>query len=141
MDQDDPATSVGPDATISRAVSEPIVPQDESQIDSAPPRPHPLSMSLVPPSPSPTPADSRDDLNSDLNNLNDLPDGLVPSESLQVPPDLTDEDIVTLDMTGLGPDGTQFEDIQDLSQIHPSDLILGGEVVMEESIDPFDTDT
>ena len=136
MDQDDPATSVAPDATTSRAVSEPIAPQDEPSTDTLPSRPHPLSMSLIAPSPSATPVDSGDGLVADLETL---PDTLVPAESLQVSTSLTDDDMVSLDMSSLGPDGTQFEGAQDLSQLQGPDLLLGG-TAMDESDDPFENE-
>ncbi|TDL28218.1 hypothetical protein BD410DRAFT_824913 [Rickenella mellea] len=138
MDQDDPAASVVPDtASVSRAVSEPIVPPTESEGASAPPQPHPLSMSLVPPSPTPQPGIDGV-LDADLQppeptiDLAASLDGADPS----VLPDLTPDDLPTLDLSGLGPDGTQFESSDDLSQLQATDIILGGEV-MDQSVDPF----
>ena len=46
---------------------------------------------------------------------------------------------MSLDMTGIGPDGEQFEGAQDLSQLQGPDLLLGG-TAMDESDDPFENE-
>lgn len=44
-----------------------------------------------------------------------------------------------LDLSGLGPDGEAFESAHDLSQMEPTDGILGGSM-MDDSMDPFSTE-
>jgi hypothetical protein len=78
--------------------------------------------------------------------------------SLEQPPDLDDDldaslkplstsiddgtgegkvdDDLQLDISGLGPDGLPIESAHDLSQLTPSDALVGG-VMMDQSGDPF----
>ena len=44
---------------------------------------------------------------------------------------------MSLDMTGIGPDGEQFEGAQDMSQLQPTDALLGGPLMDEAMGDPF----
>lgn len=44
-----------------------------------------------------------------------------------------------LDLSGLGPDGEAFESAHDLSQMEPTDAIMGG-TMMDDSMDPFATE-
>lgn len=139
LDQDEQATSVGAEAA-SRAVSEPVLAQESEDVTPALPKPHPLSMSLVPDSPTPALEVDGSVLDGDLKTLessNDVPEALsvVGGTSLHVPEELGG-DIEDLDMSQLGPDGTQFEDSGDLSQLQAADSLLGGEV-MNSSDDPF----
>lgn len=142
MEQDDQTNSVAPDSA-SRAVSEPVtVPPEREELTPAPPKPHPLSMSLVPGSPSPPPEVDETTLNTDLTQLDPAVDdesgalGDV-TTSLQVPPELSG-DINDLDLSQLGPDGEPFESTGDLAQLQATDSLLGGEV-MDESSDPFNS--
>ncbi|KAF7799318.1 hypothetical protein EIP86_010550 [Pleurotus ostreatoroseus] len=127
MDQDETANSVAANtpAPISREVSEPLAPKEESK--PASPKPHPLSMSFQPPSPTPAPDDGLDDA------LKPADDAL----GIAVP-DLT-ADSMNLDISGLGPDGEPFEGANDLSQLQASDPILGGPLLDQEAMeeDPF----
>lgn len=59
-------------------------------------------------------------------------DGLDLSASM----DLEGAEGLDLDLSGLGPDGEAFESAHDLSQMEPTDAILGGNM-MDESMDPF----
>ncbi|EJD03683.1 uncharacterized protein FOMMEDRAFT_120839 [Fomitiporia mediterranea MF3/22] len=144
MEQDDQTNSVAPDSA-SRAVSEPVtLPQEPEDATPAPPKRHPLSMSLVPGSPTPPPELDESALNTDLNPLDPAVDDTValddtPGTSLQVPPELElGGDITDLDMTQLGPDGEPFEGAGELAQLQPTDTLLGGEA-LDESSDPFNT--
>ena len=149
MEQDDQATSAAPDSA-SRAVSEPAAPPPEQEESTpAPPKRHPLSMSLVPDSPTPQPEIDESAMNAELTSLDpavnggeDLED--VPGTSLQVPPELSSEmnadlnvDLSTdLDMAQLGPDGEPFENTGNLAQLQTTDSLLGGDA-MDETADPF----
>jgi len=46
---------------------------------------------------------------------------------------LNAEGMGSLDMSGLAPDGTTFEDVDDLSQIEHPDILLGGKM-MEDAM-------
>ncbi|KAI5124181.1 hypothetical protein M0805_000986 [Coniferiporia weirii] len=147
MEQDDPAASIAPDVA-SRAVSEPAAaPQESEEATPALSKPHPLSMSLVPDSPTPAPELDETSLDAGLKPLDSqldessaLDDG-VAGTSLQVLPELSgDIGVGDLDMSQLGPDGTQFEGTGDLTQLQGTDALLGGEV-MDGSTDPFDPST
>ncbi|KAL5494987.1 hypothetical protein ACEPAI_449 [Sanghuangporus weigelae] len=138
MEQDDQATSAAPDSA-SRAVSEPAAPPPEQEESiPAPPKRHPLSMSLVPGSPTPTPEADESTMNAELdpavNGGEELDD--VPGTSLQVPPELSSEMNADLDMTQLGPDGEPFENSGNIAQLQTTDSLLGGEA-MDETSDPF----
>ncbi|KAH8119921.1 hypothetical protein DFH11DRAFT_1557300 [Phellopilus nigrolimitatus] len=145
--EDDPATSVGPDVA-SRAVSEPVaVAQESEEATPARPKPHPLSMSLVPDSPTPAPDIDENGMDVGLKPLDSTLDASlalddVAGTSLQVPPELSgdievgDIEVGDMDMSRLGPDGTQFEGTGDLAQLQGTDVLLGGET-MDESVDPF----
>ncbi|THH09192.1 hypothetical protein EW145_g2184 [Phellinidium pouzarii] len=147
MEQDDQTISAVPDIA-SRAVSEPVTaPQESEEATPALSKPHPLSMSLIPD--SPTPAPDLDDPSLDTPGLKPLDSNLdvssslddVAGTSLQVPPELSgDIGMVDLDITQLGPDGTQFESAGDLAQIQGTDVLLGGEA-MDGSVDPFNPPT
>ena len=127
MDQDDTNNSVvqtpaQTPAPVSREVSEPLAPREESK--PATPKPHPLSVSFQPPSPTPVPDDDG------------LDESLKPSES-NLDSGVIDADL-TLDMSQMGPDGEAFEGANDLSQLQADDPLLGGPLldeVMED--DPF----
>lgn len=131
MDQDDPAASAVTPDIVSRAVSEPPALPEDPQQTLVPHKPHPLSVSLAPPSPT-LAIDADNGLDAELNSLDPGP---IPS--LEDPSILNPEEIVTLDMSALGPDGTQFEGTHDLTQLQAADVLLGGEAV-DESIDPFE---
>lgn len=123
MEQDDEIKSVAPDsatAPASREVSEPLQPREESK--PATPKPHPLSVSFQPPSPSPAPHDQDDGLD----------------DSLKPPEGNLDGDL-SLDMTGMGPDGEAFENAGDMSQLQSGDALLGGGPLLDETMeeDPF----
>ncbi|OCH94574.1 hypothetical protein OBBRIDRAFT_823341 [Obba rivulosa] len=120
-DQDEVATSIPPDTTpVSREVSEPLIPKDESK--PATPKPHPLSISFQPPTPTPGPEDALDD-------------SLKPMEGSMVADVLVDE--MALDMTQIGPDGEPFEAAQNTSQFQADDPLLGGALMDETIDDPF----
>ena len=44
---------------------------------------------------------------------------------------------MSLDLTGIGPDGEQFEGAQDMSQLQPTYALLGGPLMDEAMGDPF----
>jgi hypothetical protein len=132
MDQDEGNNSVAPEPTtapVSREVSEPLLPKEESK--PATPKPHPLSVSFQP-SPSPPPQDDGLDESlkpaEDMDGLNGVIDGLEGMEAE-----------LALDMATMGPDGEAFEASGDLSQLQATDALLGGGPLLDEAIedDPF----
>lgn len=138
MDHEENTPSVVPE-TASRAVSEPAAALEETQ--PARTKPHPLSISMsIDESTSETPAaDDALDVTLQPLGVDDSIRVLADAGTLQIPTDDDTDDISALDMTQLGPDGTQFETAHDLAQLQPTDVLLGGEV-MDESSDPFKTD-
>ena len=135
MDQDEAAGSNAADMTpvpMSREVSEPAPSrppgkdEDDGLSKPASPKPHPLSISFKPPTPTPAPDDDG------------LEDALrPPQEGVE---DLVGEDLdadMSLDMSGIGPDGEQFEGAEDLSQLQSTDPLLGGPLMDESMEDPF----
>ncbi|KLO15059.1 hypothetical protein SCHPADRAFT_871747 [Schizopora paradoxa] len=142
-DQDEAASASGRQTgqatpAISRAVSEPGLPQEETTVR----KPHPLSVSLVPDSPTATVAVDGDDallaVDAALKPLED--DLEIPTLGAGVEgalPELSGDAIGDLTMADLGPDGTQFEGAGDLGQLQGTDSLLGGEM-MDQSGDPFE---
>lgn len=122
-----------PTGENSRAVSE--LPQAKDGILSRPitPKPHPLSVSFQPPSPTPAPPEE-ESIEVDAEALiatTTLDPGLVEAE------DLNPDDILHMDMAGLGPDGEPFEDAGSLLQVQEGDDLLGGAELMDQTGDPF----
>ena len=115
MDQEDNAQSVPPEAT-SREVSEPIIPKEEPPSKVPSPKPHPLSISFRP---------------GDLDTPDDETMKGLESETL------TTEGLADIDMSQLGPDGTAFEETQDLTQIQSADALLGWEIMDSSINDAF----
>lgn len=66
-----------------------------------------------------------DDVTMDVN-MDDVDSGLK----------MTDETGMEIDMSSFGPDGLGLEGTDDLSQMEPTDAILGG-AMMDETADPF----
>ena len=137
MEQD---TSVATD-TASRAVSEPIAPQQETEDTTpAPTKPHPLSMSLVPDSPTPAPELDESNLTV-LEEPSEVLEEDVSGPALQVLPEMSGElselsVVGDIDLAQLGPDGEPFEGSGELAQLQATDDLLGGEA-MDQSADPF----
>jgi len=123
-------------ASISRAISEPVTPQVQEETVR---KPHPLSMSVVPDSPSATQTTIDEDaLDAALKPLEDnleIPTLVTGVDDVTLP-DLGADALADLTMAELGPDGTQFETAEDLTQIQGTDALLGGEM-MDQSGDPF----
>lgn len=117
MDQDETAAP-------SRAEPAPKEPTTEAEtaedLPSKAPSPKPqLSMSLE------QPPDLDDELDASLKPLDD--DGTGEGKV---------DGGLQLDISGLGPDGLPAESAHDLSQLTPSDALVGG-TMMDESGDPF----
>lgn len=137
-EQEDPAQSAPPEPT-SRDTSEPILPKElPSKVPS--PKPHPLSISFAP---DLAPEQADDGLSGALQGLEDGLAGQVPVD-VDVDVDVADAlgtgaDLVDLDLSQLGPDGTAFGAAADLTQLQSADSILGGDMVLDTSIsdDPF----
>ena len=128
-EEEDPTHSAPPEA-ISRDTSEPILPKEELPSKVCTPKPHPLSISFAP---DLAPEQADDGLSGALQGLEDELAGQV-----GVPDPLGPTDLVDLDLSNLGPDGTAFA-ADDLTQLQAADGILGGDMVLDASIpdDPF----
>jgi hypothetical protein len=129
VEQEDPTQSAPPEP-VSRDTSEPILPKElPSKVPS--PKPHPLSISFAP---DLAPEQADDGLSGALQGLEDELAGQV-----DVADPLGTTDLVDLDLSQLGPDGTAFGAAGDLTQLQPADSILGGDIVLDTSIsdDPF----
>lgn len=129
-DEDEDPTHSAPPEAISRDTSEPILPKEELPSKVCTPKPHPLSISFAP---DLAPEQADDGLDGALQGLGDELAGQV-----GVPDPLGPTDLVDLDLSDLGPDGTAFA-ADDLTQLQADDGILGGDMVLDASIpdDPF----
>jgi hypothetical protein len=116
---------------ISRDTSEPILPKEELPSKVSSPKPHPLSISFQPSLPS---EQEDDGLGGALQGLEALTDPVNVADPLGA----AVTDLVDLDLSQLGPDGTAFDDAGDLTQIEPGDDILGPDILSAAiSDDPF----
>jgi len=132
-EQEDPTHSAPPEP-ISRDTSEPVLPKElPSKVPS--PKPHPLSISFAPDL-APEQADD-DGLSGALQGLEEELAGQV--DVVDPLGHGTAADLVDLDLSQLGPDGTAFGAAGDLTQLQSTDSILGGDMVLDTSIsdDPF----
>jgi hypothetical protein len=130
VEQEDPTHSAPPEPT-SRDTSEPVLPKElPSKVST--PKPHPLSISFAPDLAS---EQADDGLSGALQGLEDELAGQVDVAD----PLGTTADLVDLDLSQLGPDGTAFGAAGDLTQLQSTDSILGGDMVLDTSIsdDPF----
>jgi len=130
VEQEDPTHSA-PTETVSRDVSEPVLLKEELPSKVSSPKPHPLSISFAP---DLAPEQADDGLSGALQGLED---GLTGQVDVADPLGATD--LVDLDLSQLGPDGTAFGAAGDLAQLQTADGILGGDIVLDTSIpdDPF----
>ncbi|KAI9461169.1 hypothetical protein F5148DRAFT_1215514 [Russula earlei] len=135
VEQEDATQSVPPEA-MSRDASEPILPKEELPSKVPSPKPHPLSISFGPPLASEEEGD--DGLGGALQGL--VEDGLA-GQVVDVAGPLGATDLVDLDLSQLGPDGTAFEAADDLTQrLQAADGILGADIVLNATLpddDPF----
>ncbi|KAI9444720.1 hypothetical protein H4582DRAFT_1805228 [Lactarius indigo] len=132
VEQEDATQSIPPEP-VSRDISEPIIPKDELPSKVSSPKPHPLSISFQPPLASEQVGD--DGLDNPLQGLgDDLTDQVDVGDTLGT------ADLVDLDLSQLGPDGTAFEAAGDLTAMEPGDNLLqvGGDILDSSLVDdPF----
>ncbi|OBZ76143.1 hypothetical protein A0H81_03236 [Grifola frondosa] len=105
--------------------------QDEAATASLAPDTAPVSRDVSEPIPS------KEDTDVESKPVSPKPHPL--SISFQPPTPTPDDDALLLDMADIGPDGEQFEAASDLSQLQPTDALLGGPLMDEEmeDLDPF----
>ncbi|KAG2755464.1 hypothetical protein P692DRAFT_201675211, partial [Suillus brevipes Sb2] len=133
MDQDEPVASVALDAeapvvdTETNSVNQEI----PSEPQTKPSSPTPPALSLQAPEPILVTEEVADLLDESLKAL----DGDVDID-IGVHENANPEEVGDLDMAVLGPDGTAFEDIHNLSQMESGDTLLGGPL-MDHTVDPF----
>ncbi|KAG1825724.1 uncharacterized protein BJ212DRAFT_293934 [Suillus subaureus] len=133
MDQDEPVASVAPDADIPAVDTETnsINQEIPSEPQTKPSSPTPPALSLQATEPILVTEEVVDMLDESLKAL----DGDVNIE-IGVHDNVNLEEVGDLDMTVLGPDGTTFESVHDLSQMDSGDALLGGPL-MDQTVDPF----
>lgn len=134
MDQDEPAASVPPDVELpTRDVTETnsVNQEPPSEPQTKPPSPTPPALSLQPSEPVLAVDEGADILDASLKAL----DGEM-NVDIGVDVSANQEDVADLDMSVLGPDGTSFEGVHDLSQMESADALLGGPL-MDNTVDPF----
>ncbi|EGO22072.1 hypothetical protein SERLADRAFT_472376, partial [Serpula lacrymans var. lacrymans S7.9] len=133
MDQDEVAPSVAPETASAVDITEPnsVVP-DIPEASTKPPSPQPPALSLsTQEDPAMTAGDAEtvDVLEPSLAPLGEATDAAVGLDEKTEP-----EGAESLDLTALGPDGTSFEGVHDLSQLEPTDALMGGPM-MDDSMD------
>ncbi|KAG1889535.1 hypothetical protein F4604DRAFT_847569 [Suillus subluteus] len=133
MDQDEPVASVAPDAEVPAVDTETNSVNQEipSEPQTKPSSPTPPTLSLQATEPILVTEEIVDMLDESLKAL----DGDVDIE-IGVHENANLEEVGDLDMTVLGPDGTTFEGVHDLSQMDSGDALLGGPL-MDHTVDPF----
>ncbi|KAG2045056.1 hypothetical protein BDR03DRAFT_907673 [Suillus americanus] len=133
MDQDEPVASVAPDAEVPAVDTETNSVNQEipSEPQTKPSSPTPPALSLQATEPILVTEEVVGMLDESLKTL----DGDVDIE-IGVHENANLEEVGDLDMSVLGPDGTTFEGIHDLSQMDSGDALLGGPL-MDHTVDPF----
>ena len=134
MDQDEPAASVAPDAPVLDTEVNSVIQEIPSEPQTKPSSPTPPALSLQITEPILVTEQVVDMLDESLKAL----DGNVDIE-IGVHENVNQEEVGDLDMGVLGPDGTSFESVHNLSQIESDDALLGGPL-MDHTVDPFITD-
>ncbi|KAF6766596.1 hypothetical protein DFP72DRAFT_1057745 [Ephemerocybe angulata] len=123
MEQDDTAAPSRAEPAAKEAETQDVEPEETGAEDSKAPSPKPqLTLEQ-----QDTPGDIADELDASLKPL---------EESLDDVSEGRDDTDMQLDISGLGPDGLPLEASHDLSQLTPSDVLVGGSV-MDQSGDPF----
>ncbi|KAF8846192.1 hypothetical protein BDN67DRAFT_1006664 [Paxillus ammoniavirescens] len=134
MDQDEPAASVVPDTEIpTHDVTETnsVIQEAPSEPQTKPPSPTPPVLSLQQTEPVLAVDEATDILDASFKAL----DGDM-NVNIGVDEDANQEDVGELDMSILGPDGTSYEGVHDLSQMDGGDALLGGPLMVNAE-DPF----
>ncbi|OJA16196.1 hypothetical protein AZE42_00030 [Rhizopogon vesiculosus] len=136
MDQDEPTASVAPDAEVPVLDTETnsVNPEIPSEPQTKPSSPTPPALSLQPTEPILVTEQGAVILDESLKAL----DGDMDIE-VGIHPNADAEQVGDLDMGVLGPDGTSFEGVHNLTQIESDDAILGGPL-MDHTVDPFIAD-
>ncbi|KIJ65016.1 hypothetical protein HYDPIDRAFT_27749 [Hydnomerulius pinastri MD-312] len=134
MDQDEPAASVAPETevpTLDVTETNSVNQEAPSEPQTKPPSPTPPTLSLQTTEPVLAVGEGADILDASLKAL----DGDM-NVDVGIEGDANQEDVGELDMSVLGPDGTSFEGVHDLSQMESGDALLGGPL-MDNTEDPF----
>ncbi|KAG9314200.1 hypothetical protein JVU11DRAFT_4986 [Chiua virens] len=127
MDQDEPAV-VALDATHDVTVTNFINQDAPSEPQTKPPSPTPPTLSLQQTEPILTVDESADMLDATFKTLDGSINVDVESANAA--------DVGELDMSVLGPDGTAYDGVHDLSQLDGANALLGGSL-MDDAGDPF----
>ncbi|KAH7885967.1 hypothetical protein F5I97DRAFT_1182130 [Phlebopus sp. FC_14] len=134
MDQDETAASIPPDADLpTHDVTETNSVNQEvpSEPQTKPPSPTPAALSLQPTQPALAMEEGADMLDASLNAL----DGGM-NVDVGVDENSNPRDVGELNMSVLGPDGSSFEAMHDLTRMDTGDALLGG-ALMDNSVDHF----
>ncbi|KAF9244520.1 hypothetical protein BU15DRAFT_41875 [Melanogaster broomeanus] len=135
IDQDEPAASILPDTehpTHDTTETNTVIQEALSEPQTKPPSPTPPALSLQQSEPILTVDEGADMLDASLKAL----DGNMNVDDVGVDEIADQEDGGELDMSVLGPDGTPYEGVHDLSQMDIEDALLGGPLV-DSTVDPF----
>lgn len=138
MDQDEPVASAAPDAEAPVLVldmeTNSVIQEIPSEPQTKPSSPTPAALSLQATEPILVTEEGEDIILDDslkaLDGDMDIEVGIHQNADV--------EEVGDLDLGMLGPDGTSFEDVHNLSQIESGDEILGGPL-MDHTVDPFTT--
>jgi len=131
MDQDEPAASVALDTAHNAAETNFVTQEAPEEPQTKPSSPTPPTLSLQQTEPLLTVDEGADILDASFKVLDAGID-----VDVAVHENSNQEDVGELDMSVLGPDGTPYQGVLDLSQLDGADVLLGGPL-MDDAGDPF----
>jgi hypothetical protein len=131
MDQDEPIVSVAPDTTHDATETNFVNQEAPEEPQTKPSSPKPPALSLQPTEPLLTVDEGADILDASFKAL----DASI-NVDVDVHENPNQDGVGELDMSVLGPDGTPYQGVHDLSQLDGADVLLGGPL-MGDAGDPF----
>ena len=131
MDQDEPAASVALDTTLNATETNFVNQEAPEEPQTKPSSPSPPALSLQQTEPLLIVDEGADILDVSFKALDA---GINVDVAVHENPN--QEGVGELDMSVLGPDGTPYQGVHDLSQLDAADVLLGGPL-MSDTGDPF----